>query len=306
MNPKILDHPLVCICGLGGSGTRVYAEIIKQAGVDIGIDLNPQNDNLLFTRLFKDPIWYESKKKEDFQSRLELFLLLNTGHELIDEQKQSLNLAFQKNHCFKTDAPYNFYNLQRKLSCHYGWKEPNSHIYLKELGDSLPTCKFIYIIRDGPEMSLSKNTQQLKNWGEIIFNLSSKIGPKNIQIQQLKYWFLANQRAIKIGKDYLNGRFLTLNFEDIYTKPMEEIVKILDFLNIKTSEDRLLSLTKIPAKPSTAGRYNQNFLNLNKFALEIINSTNKGYFVSKDNYKHILTIDPNGNEVVPDNIKNNK
>lgn len=293
MNKSILPRstePIVCISGLGGSGTRVYAEIIKQAGIDIGADINPQNDNLLFTRLFKDPEWYKSFNKAHFKNRLDLFLHLSRGLQLTMEQEQTLNQIFEQNQCFKTKTPYDFSKLVRNLSSEYGWKEPNSHVYLKELGESLLSCKFIFIIRDGPEMSLSKNTQQLKNWGKALYNLKSQVGDKNIPLQQLKYWFLTSQRAIEIGNSYLEGRFLVLKFKDIYTNPAVEIKKIANFLDIEMTSEQISLLSAIPQKPASAGRYNHNFLNLDKTSLEIINKTNEGIAVSKDEHNHLLEI----------------
>ncbi|PLX51195.1 MAG: hypothetical protein C0613_00910 [Desulfobulbaceae bacterium] len=46
------------IGGVGGSGTRVVAEIFAALGVYIGNDLNAASDNLLYTLLFKRPRWF--------------------------------------------------------------------------------------------------------------------------------------------------------------------------------------------------------------------------------------------------------
>ena len=52
-----LSNPVV-IGGVGGSGTRVVAEIIKRLGFYIGDDLDSANDNLWFLLLFKRPRWF--------------------------------------------------------------------------------------------------------------------------------------------------------------------------------------------------------------------------------------------------------
>ena len=51
-----VSPPLV-IGGLGGSGTRVVADIVLAQGWYLGQDLNRAKDNLLFTLLFKRPYW---------------------------------------------------------------------------------------------------------------------------------------------------------------------------------------------------------------------------------------------------------
>ena len=47
------DQPLICVGGVGGSGTRVIAMILASLGLNIGNNLNEALDNLTFTLLFK-------------------------------------------------------------------------------------------------------------------------------------------------------------------------------------------------------------------------------------------------------------
>ena len=72
------------IGALGGSGTRVIAQIVNQLGYYIGDDLNKPNDNLVFTRLFKNPEWYKTTDQKEIYSRLEIF------DEYMTSQKLSL------------------------------------------------------------------------------------------------------------------------------------------------------------------------------------------------------------------------
>ena len=61
---------IVAIGALGGSGTRVVAQIISNLGVDIGDNLNYPNDNLIFTALFRAPKWYKNASQTDIRKRL--------------------------------------------------------------------------------------------------------------------------------------------------------------------------------------------------------------------------------------------
>ena len=69
-----VSPPLV-IGGLGGSGTRVVADILLAQGWYLGQDLNRAKDNLLFTLLFKRPYWRKqlSNGVAPFQHHMELF-----------------------------------------------------------------------------------------------------------------------------------------------------------------------------------------------------------------------------------------
>ena len=55
---QLLDGP-VAIGGVGGSGTRVVAEVLKCLGFYLGSLLNSSLDNLWFTLLFKRPDWFQ-------------------------------------------------------------------------------------------------------------------------------------------------------------------------------------------------------------------------------------------------------
>ena len=57
------------IGGVGGSGTRVVAQMMSEAGVYIGDLLNEPNDNLWFTLLFRRP-WLLNDENEKQQLKL--------------------------------------------------------------------------------------------------------------------------------------------------------------------------------------------------------------------------------------------
>ena len=49
--PALSEQPLVAIGGIGGSGTRAVAQIMQNAGLHMGHDLNVSLDDLAFTTL---------------------------------------------------------------------------------------------------------------------------------------------------------------------------------------------------------------------------------------------------------------
>jgi len=50
----------------------------------------------------------------------------------------------------------------------WGWKEPNTHIYLEFLSKYFSDLKYIFVIRHGLDMAFSKNQAQLYNWGNLL------------------------------------------------------------------------------------------------------------------------------------------
>ena len=52
----------VAVGGVGGSGTRVVAEVMRAFGFYLGSELNAASDNLWFTLLFRRPGWYKTHR----------------------------------------------------------------------------------------------------------------------------------------------------------------------------------------------------------------------------------------------------
>ena len=73
----------VVVSGVGGSGTRIIAELLNKMGFYLGNDLNSANDNLLFTLLFKKPKWFmlnSNEKSFEIYKRLNLFKKIMLDH----------------------------------------------------------------------------------------------------------------------------------------------------------------------------------------------------------------------------------
>ena len=98
---------LVAVGALGGSGTRVVAQILMQLGVDLGGVLNQPNDNLIFTALFKSPTWYKVSNKKDFRRRLRIFDRFMSGQALSMSDKYELLKSSFLNRTIGRD--YSFY-----------------------------------------------------------------------------------------------------------------------------------------------------------------------------------------------------
>jgi len=76
-----LMGPIV-VGGVGGSGTRVVAEILSKFGFYLGNDLNGASDNLLYTLLFKRPRWFyrNFNNSHEISKGINLFYKLMFGH----------------------------------------------------------------------------------------------------------------------------------------------------------------------------------------------------------------------------------
>jgi hypothetical protein len=269
-----LSNPVV-IGGVGGSGTRVIAEIVNKLGFYIGYDLSPERDNLQFLLLFKRPKWYSKARydKNKIFTGLSLFTK-SMFHKNIPRWSELKFLAYAvfeiaiSGHNYKGDGRgiWPFVRAWKILTTknkpplkliRWGWKEPNTHIYIDYLDEYFENFKYIHTIRHGLDMAFSENQQQLYNWGPF-FGIAKPQSLPEEPKASLKYWLRANRRVFEFGQKLGNQKFLVVNFEKLCMSPEPEIKKIVSFLNICPSIDDLNKAYSIPKRPKSLGRY-QNF-----------------------------------------------
>ncbi|OAN75978.1 hypothetical protein A8B82_15820 [Sulfitobacter sp. EhC04] len=223
---------ITAIGGLGGSGTRVFAAMLRQAGVFIGDDLNGPLDNLWFTVLFKRRDWTRTPPPvSQIVTAIRLFrqamtLGLSAGlsgpdRAMIEALQQDLlpdgtwdsgARVAQAQHLLQSTAS------PVAGGGPWGWKEPNTHVFLPYLDQLLPDFRYIHIVRDGLDMAFSDNTWQAQHWGDIVGVAPDPDAP--MRVRQLRYWLSANRRALTYGRARMPGRFMVIRYEDFCVDPM--------------------------------------------------------------------------------------
>lgn len=240
-----LNTSPVCMGGVGGSGTRVGAEIMLALGIYIGPVLNRANDNFSFPPLKKKLLGID-----DEAQKLDVIMQGLQGFE------QTMHAAFLE----QTPGVYN----------NWGWKIPGSYYWLPYTSRYFPNIKYIHFIRSGLDMAFSRNRQQAKNWGWM-FDL--KIDDKPTPEQLLHYWIAANKHAITTGQELLGDRFLIVNFDALCQNPAPHIQAICDFLGYPLDSSSQQQLCQLVRPPSSINRYkNHNIKQL--FTPQAIQSVN--------------------------------
>jgi len=253
----------IAIGALGGSGTRIVAQILIESGIFLGNELNKSNDNLVFTRLFKSPYWLKHASTDQVFRRLRIFEKYMTRKKLNINDLKEFYIASKKNETFKTQNIYFLKFLLKSIINKnppkiWGWKEPNSHIYIEYLSKFFKDLKYIHVVRHGLDMAFSDNKQQLFNWGEKFGVFTSK-DEKLLPYYQLEYWIKSTKRIIEIANKFLGKRFYLLNFDEFCLNPEIEIPKLFDFLDIRSNEKKLKDLIIIP---KSIGRYKKKDLSI--------------------------------------------
>lgn len=259
----------VVIGGVGGSGTRVIAEILYSAGIYIGGHLNEAYDNLWFTLLFRRPKWMEQASEKNIRVAIQIFDEAMSG-KLKPTLNQQLFMAsavteYIRRHYIRREdwysLPVSIFRSLKKSKEHslekytqWGWKEPNTHLFLKPLAEFYPGMKYIHVVRHGLDMAFSTNQIQLRNFGKR-YGVEYPSDPVKLPAASLEFWIRSNRKAIDTANVLLKDNFMFINFENFCANPQQEIKKLLGFAEVKVSEEQFQKFCKIPRVPQSTGRY---------------------------------------------------
>ena len=258
--------PRIAVGGLDGSGTRVIALILQKMGFYLGPCLNPQMDCILFTLLFKRRDWIASfpdnaeidRMISIFSTAMQAGVSEAFGHLAEDE----VEALFEESRKHGVTRPM-FEEIlaspaQPSPAPDHGaysgvaWKEPNTHVFLSRLTARFPNLKYVHVIRNGLDMALSGNRQQLVNWGRL-FGIDAKADRPPVETQ-LDYWLAANRRAIEVGREMPQGQFYLLNYDDLCADFVNEIEPFQAFLDRRLTADEISQLNELIGSDSI-GRF---------------------------------------------------
>jgi len=223
--------PLV-IGATGGSGTRVVARIARHAGYDLGRNLNSAEDALEFYS-FHDK-WINRFVSARSEGRV---LPRSEMVEMESEFQSALDRHFPAN---------------LRAGKFWGWKAPRSIYLLPFLHAQFPDLKFMHVLRDGRDMVLSPNQNQLRKhasavliWRERLFSSAPE--------RAMLLWERVNLRAAKFGESELRENYLQVRFEELCVKPLETTAQIVNFLGARVDPEPIARAEISP--PATLQRW---------------------------------------------------
>lgn len=223
----IYNQSPVAVGGVGGSGTRLVAELLSGMGIFMGTTLNKASDNLNFVK-----------------SR-ELLKIPDQHERSIEIAKSFRNFELHMHEGFELDGG---------SSWNWGWKVPGQFHLLNYTAKYFSGARYIHVIRHGLDMAFSKNKNQVKNWGPY---LGITGGSEGDPVSALQYWIEANQWAIEQGNNTLRDRFLLLNFDELCASPEHNIRMIARFIfgNDELSSELMCKLITLVDPPKSINRY---------------------------------------------------
>lgn len=222
----------ILIGGVGGSGTRLVADIIKQMGVSIGNNLNASNDYMTVAPYFPTMRDLLKSRTEDNAAQID--------QQILGIMESFIPEIYKDNPDATSGRPW-------------GWKIPANFYFIPYLKVIFPDLKYIHTIRNGLDMAFSNNQNQLKNWGDY-FGIDLTEGP--IEKASLEYWIQGNKLALTNRRALGNEHFTIVNYDSLCKNPAPTLHTLNNFLNIiDINVNDIISLISCP---DTQGRYKSN------------------------------------------------
>lgn len=225
----------IFIGGIGGSGTRAVADILKSIGLPIGSGLNVELDAMAF---------------EGVCERFTTAILEQTGStnyalEAIDPALrlrvlQALELAA----AVHVDG----------LTTTNIWiaKSPRLLHFLPFLAVAFPGMRFAHVVRDGRDMALSANQNQPRKHFRAMFRRSLSGEPS---LDSIRFWSHANVHAATFGQLTMGRDYQVLRYEDLCAKPEQSIQGLLTGLGLAVNETTLSRLARGIRPSASQGRW---------------------------------------------------
>lgn len=244
----------VVVVGMGGSGTRVVARILRESGVFMGTNTNGVKEDALefaeFDYRWAPPFLAAGAKGLDRADR----------DRMRSEHRDCVDAHLR-------DAP---------SAPRWGWKHcPSGHL-LPFLAEEHRGLQAIHVIRDGRDMAFGDrggrtHTVRLGKavldddpapvlptgdaWSGTAFARGGS--PEATPARMARFWGKTNTGIADWGAGAGNSQYLRIRLEDLVVAPENRITEILAFVGLAPGAPAVLKLAENVATPSSIGRWRE-------------------------------------------------
>lgn len=229
--PGLPGPPPVVIGATGGSGTRAVHRVLGDAGLFMGARLNGAGDAMDFEPFLDDTINPILERTRSLAYRPE-----DLGSDLARPAIDGLALIAAR---YAGDRP--------AADAAWGWKNPRSMYVLPLAHAVFPRLRFVHLLRDGRDMALSENQNQLRKHGRALFGEDP---PEPVPVASIRLWAEANGAVADWAEQALGERYVRLRFEDLCAEPAARVAELLDRLEIPPSRPAAEIAAPVAAPPS--------------------------------------------------------
>jgi hypothetical protein len=225
--------PPIVVGGTGGSGTRIVQAVLARAGASMGARLNEAGDAM------------------DFEPFLDATINpVLTVTRSLDYRLDDVPECLRRTALRDFDQAVGCYRGERPTGGRWGWKNPRSMYVLPLIHARFPQMNFVHVLRDGRDMALSDNRNQLRKHYEALFGEPAS---EHDNRAALRLWAATNAAVADWGERVLGPRYLRLRFEDLCHDPANSCAALARRLGLPIVAGH--GLASIVAAPATIGRW---------------------------------------------------
>lgn len=253
-------HPFPVAVGTAGGGdARDVAEILARCGYHLGADLTPGLDNEWFTFLLARPSCVRDVGLFHWsviESRLSLFARCMHGMKPgLAGLRPLLGSRVEWGRLGRNDWAAARAASMRETTppdaAGWGWKEPNTHIYVYQLLRAFPDLRYVHVVYHGLDAAFAPEQPQMRLWGRH-YDIDLVSPGRDARVEALRYWIRANRHASSMAAVTDPSRFHVLHGGKLRAEPRREIAALLDFMKPADAPplDDLVALVGSPGAAS--------------------------------------------------------
>ena len=244
----------IIIGGVGGSGTRIFADVLQAMGCHIGGNLNGASDFLTFSLLTRNapriPLSAETVERIGRLLRRERMSCSDVAAILREVgftdrgDRAALRRRWRWGYGALTDRG-------PRVEGPWGFKAPRTARHIPEFAAGFPDMRFLHVVRHGLDMALSSNVNQLRRWGPRM-GVNWSGAPEDRSAAQLEFWLRATRETHRIGTETLGDNYRMMRFDDMVREPRNEASKIAEWIGFEGAVDDLIAGID---EPASSGRW---------------------------------------------------
>ncbi len=222
----------IVIGASGGSGSRLLCRLAIELGVDMGRPLNEALDALAFVPFYEatiNPI-LSTTRRVDYGLQ-----------DIASDAREKALAMFQR--CL---------NNHQRYSALWGFKNPRSLLVLPFLETALPGFRFIHLLRDGRDIALSENQNQMRKHFGALLGADQRRSPA---VDSARFWAKANREANAWANANLGERYYLLKLETLCAAPNREVARLAKLLNPAADFEEIERLAGLVRPPTSLGRW---------------------------------------------------
>jgi len=221
--------PPVFIGATGGSGTRIVAKMLDEAGVFLGSDLNEAWDSLPWSAFYRHwiPVYHGWN-----------------GKPMTVLQRARMDRACQA-------AAIRHRAGMARAGGPWAAKNPRCIYLLAYLAEMWPGMRFIHVVRDGRDIAFSANQAQVACYHQHVIGGGHD---QPMAVRAIQLWNRVNLEACQVGRQALPDRYLCVRLEDLCRDPQRTARILFQFVAVPSDPN---SATVLVAPPPTLQRWRQ-------------------------------------------------